>query len=130
MLLPDFLPALTYMVYTGISRRPFASHSGTWQLLADPPMARPRISPGRPTRTTIGRKYIVAGEDHLLRYIASGMRGNRAGEARCPLATHLWERNSDFKPPLSCRRALRGWRKDFRRLPQGKIRIGAYWSSG
>ena len=43
--------------------------SGTGQLLANPPVAGPRLSPEKSTRmavTMIGSNDLVVGEDHLL----------------------------------------------------------------
>ena len=56
--------------------------SGTVQLLANPHVAGPWLSPGKPTRlavSTIWSNDLVVGEDHMLGQ--HGMTGKRAGVA-------------------------------------------------
>ena len=59
--------------------------SGTRQLQANPHVAGPWLSPGKPTRravTTMGSNDLVVGEVHMLGRDASGITGIRAGVAR------------------------------------------------
>ena len=80
--------------------------SGSGKLQANPHVASPWLSPGKPTRrtvTTMGSNDLVVGEDHMLG--PSCQRYNWQ-TGRCRLDS-LWQltyerENSDFKPPLSC----------------------------
>ena len=75
--------------------------SGSGQLQANPHVAGPWLSPGKPTRravTTVGSKDLVVGEDHMLG--PSCQRYNwKTG--RCG-SIAFGRENSDLTPPLSC----------------------------
>ena len=60
-----------------------ASDSG--QLQANPHVAGPWLSPGKPTRRTVTTMWsndLVAGEDHMFGPIASSINGKLAGAAQ------------------------------------------------
>ena len=74
--------------------------SGSGQLQANPPVAGPRLSPGKLTRratTTMGSIDLLTGEDLLLGPSYQQYNWLRAGEARWPLADHLGEGKLRFQ---------------------------------
>ena len=59
--------------------------SGTGQLQENSTVVGSRLSSGKPTQravSTIGSNDLVVDEDHLWDRVASGISGNRGGEAR------------------------------------------------
>ena len=76
---------------------PVVHASGYGQLRANPHVAGPWLSPGKPTRravTTMGSNYdgdLIVGEDHMMGPVASGITGKMAGVARWSLAALLGE---------------------------------------
>ena len=87
-----WLMAKWYLVVCPDASVVHASDSG--QLQANPHVAGPWLSPGKPTRravATMGSNDLVVGEVHLLGPSFQRITGKRAGVARLPLAAHLGE---------------------------------------
>ena len=100
--------------------------SGSGQLQANPHVAGPWLSPGKPTRravTTMGSNDLVIGEVHMLGQSCQRYNWHTGRCGSIAFGSSPMRGKTDFKPPLPCG-SIHSWK----RLQEITSRKNQEWS--